>query len=332
MNDSWLESIWQTLLRMHQQQKLPHALLLQGPLGIGKDDLANQLSQAMLCQQTDSTGLACGKCQSCRLFNSGNHPDFLQISPEEAGKAIKVDQIRQMVSALAMTSHAGGYKVVVISPADNMNINAANSLLKTLEEPTDNTLILLVSAAPARLPATVRSRCQTYTCTLPEKDVARKWLSERLDNEGEDIDALLELANGAPYTALALQETDAIGRWQACLEQLAQLANGHLDPVTTAAGWNKKDGLQQVDWFLHALQRMMVTLKTGRQVEQDRLAQLITGDLQSLDCKRLYILMDNISYAINNWSTGLNTQLLIEDILISWAAIFRRSALASGQN
>ncbi len=332
MIDSWHRDVWDRLQNSRQQHKFPHALLLQGPVGIGKDELARLLSQSLLCQNTaDIEGMACGQCQSCRLFNSGNHPDFLQISPEEAGKAIKVDQIRQMVSALAMTSHAGGYKVVVITPADNMNINAANSLLKTLEEPTDNTLILLVSVAPACLPATVRSRCQSYTCVLPETGVARNWLSQQLD-EGEDIDALLELANGAPYTALKLHETDAIKRWLACLEQLAQLANGQLDPVTTAAGWNKKDGLQQVDWFLHALQRMMVTLKTGRQVEQDRLTKLITGDLRSLDCKRLFILMDNISYAINNWSTGLNTQLLIEDILISWAAIFRRSALASGQN
>jgi DNA polymerase-3 subunit delta' len=331
MTDSWLENNWQTLLRTRQQQKLSHAVLLQGPVGIGKDNFANQLSQAMLCQQIDKTGLACGQCQSCRLFSSGTHPDFQQISPEEAGKAIKVDQIRQMTSALTMTSHAGGYKVVVITPADSMNINAANSLLKTLEEPTDNTLMLLVSAVPARLPATVRSRCQTYTCVLPETGVAQKWLSQQLD-EGEDVNALLELANGAPYTALRLQETEAIGRWLACLEQLAQLANGQLDPVTTAAVWNKKDGLQQVDWFLQALQRMIVTLKTGQQVEQDRLATLINGDLHNLDHKRLFILMDNISYAINNWSTGLNTQLLIEDILISWAAIFRRSALASGQN
>lgn len=329
MVDSWLENVWQALLKARQLQKLPHALLLRGPAGIGKAKLSRQLAQAMLCQGEDDQ--ACGQCQSCRLFSSNTHPDFLQIAPEEAGKTIKVDQIRAMAAEMAMTSHAGGYKVAMLSPADSMNINAANSLLKTLEEPTDNTLILLISATPERLPVTVRSRCQSYSCTLPEAAVARQWLSQQLDQH-QYIDALLELANGAPYTALQLHETGAIEAWQACLSQLAELASGRLEPVTVAADWNKDNGRQKISWLLRALQRLVVNLHAGQSPQADRLGKLIPGDLSRLDSKRLFILMDNISYAINHWASGLNTQLLVEDILISWTAIFQRSAKVSGQN
>ncbi len=331
MIDSWLENVWNTLLKGREQQKLPHALLLQGPPGIGKEKLARQLAQAMLCQKFKTEGVACGQCQSCRLFHSNTHPDFLQLMPEEAGKAIKVDQIRAMTTGLSMTSHAGGYKVALITPADSMNINAANSLLKTLEEPTDNTIILLISAKPARLPVTVRSRCQCYSCAPPEPAAARQWLGQQLETE-QDLDGLLELANGAPYAALQLHASGAIGQWQACLDQLAQLASGKLEPVAVAADWNKANGRQKLSWFLRALQRMIVNLQAGKAGEQDRLGKIIPGDLHRLDSKRLYVLMDNAGYAINHWASGLNTQLLLEDILISWFAIFQRSAKASGQN
>lgn len=331
MIDNWLDNLWCSLVRTREQGKLPHALLFQGVSGIGKLKLARQLAQAMLCPQTTASGSACGECHGCRLFNSGTHPDFLQIQPEEPGKAIKVDQIRQMTQELSMTSHAGGYKVVVIVPAENMNINAANSLLKTLEEPTDNTLILLVSEKPAGLPVTVRSRCQAFICPRPALKTAENWLRENLNGE-QDTGALLEMANGAPYLALSLHESDAVKVWVNCLDQLVQLAAGRLEPLTVAADWNKHEGKQKLEWFLLALQKMMLFIQAGEQGKPDRLTAKIQVDLQTLDSRRLFVLMDNIKYAINHWSSGLNTQLLLEDILISWAAIFKRSAMASGQN
>ena len=329
MIDSWLQNVWNLLLNSHQRQKLPHALLLQGPAGIGKHKLSRQLARAMLCQQPRQDGSGCGQCQSCRLFNSGTHPDFLEIVPEEDGKSLKVDQIRQMAAELAMTSHAGGYKVALITPADSMNLNAANSLLKTLEEPTDNTLILLVTSMPSRLPVTIRSRCQACVCTPPEPEVARQWLGQQLDPE-QDLEGLLELANGAPYAALALHETAALASWQDCLQQLAHLASGQQEPVSVAADWNKAGGRQKLGWLLRALQRRVVAIQTGQDTGQDSLGSSIPGDRHRLDDRKLFILMDNIGYAIDHWASGLNTQLLLEDILICWSAVFQRPAQVSG--
>ena len=318
----WLIPVWQQVQLARQQQRLPHALLLTGPAGVGKGLLADALSASLLCQQPQvETGQACGQCQSCRLLAGGTHPDALSIEPEEAGKAIKVDQIRQLSRDLAMTSHAGGYKIARISPAEAMNINAANSLLKTLEEPTDNTLILLVSVTPGRLPVTLRSRCQMLRCPLPARQDAADWLLARPGSRSQ-VDSLLELANGAPFKALELAGTEALEKHQACMQQLVELASGQQDPVAAAAaGWEKDSGVEKLQWFLAAVQDLIRTLQTG-QTGQNRLAQALQDKVRGVDNRRLFALMDEIGDGIRQWSSGLNTQLIVEALLIRWSGIF----------
>jgi DNA polymerase-3 subunit delta' len=156
----WLQPGRNQLQQMIRQGRLPHALLISGSEGLGKRMLADWLAGTLLCEQSHGDVSACGQCSACGWFDNGWHPDLLRLEPEEAGKAIKVDQVRRLGASLGMTSHSGGYKITIVQPADAMNVNAANSLLKTLEEPTANTLLILLTATPGRLPATILSRCQ----------------------------------------------------------------------------------------------------------------------------------------------------------------------------
>ena len=138
----WLQAPWQTLMEAIDQDRVAHALLIRGVPGTGKTQLARDYARRLLCQTPESQK-ACGRCTSCRLFDAGTHPDFSMLAPEETGKAIKVDAVRQMTLEIALTPQYAGYRVVIIDQADALNGNAANALLKSLEEPPNGTVIVL---------------------------------------------------------------------------------------------------------------------------------------------------------------------------------------------
>ncbi|PPD55909.1 MAG: DNA polymerase III subunit delta' [Methylotenera sp.] len=206
----WQKNQWQHI--MQQRATLPHALLLRGSAGIGKQDFALELARSLLCKAPIETH-ACGECASCLWFKEMHHPDFRLISPEDAEssedtpkkKAIKksqisVAQIRQLIDYLSLSQHqASGYRVILISPAETLNIASANALLKMLEEPPANTLFLLVTNQPQRLLATITSRCQAIDMPLPSKQDALSWLKEQ--NVG-NAEAALDYAGAAPLIAL----------------------------------------------------------------------------------------------------------------------------------
>ena len=151
----WQEQRWQQLLQQHREGRLPHALMFNGPPGCGKQQLAGQLVNHLLCN-SPGEGKACGQCKGCQLLKAGSHPDALMIEPDEPGKAIKIDQIRHAAGFVAQTAQMGGYKGIIIAPAESLNINSANALLKILEEPGAKTVFVLVSSQPGRVTPTVR--------------------------------------------------------------------------------------------------------------------------------------------------------------------------------
>ncbi|MCD6055441.1 MAG: holB [Gammaproteobacteria bacterium] len=167
--------------------QIPHAFLFHGEAGLGKLLTAKQYAAILLCQ-TQTGELPCGHCQSCRLQRSDTHPDYQIISPEEAGHAIKIDQIRSLIAFLQQTPQQAGFRVVIITPADALNHAAANSLLKLLEEPGENTVLFLVSDRLMSLPATLKSRCVKLPFLTPAHDTGRVW-----PTEGHDADFLLGL-------------------------------------------------------------------------------------------------------------------------------------------
>ena len=214
---AWNEPVLLSIAR--RLERLPHALLLHGPQGIGKLALAERVARLLLCE-APASARPCGACDGCRWFMAGNHPDFRRVEPEalapqpesapgEEGEAparrakpsneIKVDQIRSLADFLNLKSHRGRLRVALVHPAEDMNPNAANALLKGLEEPPAGAVFLLVAHRPAQLPPTIRSRCVNIPVPLPDRQVAMAWLA----GQGvEDATRWLAYAGGAPLRAL----------------------------------------------------------------------------------------------------------------------------------
>ena len=235
--ESWQREAVDRWQRWLAQNRLPHAVMLTGPVGVGKRRLAQALAAQALCQEPVD-GQACGHCRACELLAAGTHPDTVFTRPEQGSAQIRVDQIRTLIHALTLTPRLGSRRVALIQPADAMNENAANALLKTLEEPGAAILLLLVTAQPQRLPATVRSRCQILPVALPATETARAWLRDHAPDAAEgDRDLALALAADAPCRALELlvDGVPAVGR--EVRDRLAALAAGEVGVSEFGSQW-----------------------------------------------------------------------------------------------
>lgn len=246
------------------QDRLPHALLLAGPAGIGKLMLARTFAQARLCEGSKTNhGIACGKCESCHWFERGSHPDFRQISPasldggsesesKKPSKEITVDQARDLEEFLRIGGHRSGFRIALIYPADAMNRSGANALLKILEEPGDGAHFILVSSRPEELIPTIRSRCQTLAVPVPERAVAEQTLENLI---GRGSLSLLDLVGGAPFAAQELATGDAKALLDQCIRILE--TGPDADPVAAAnaldlllSKTSRSLGMWQIiDWF-----------------------------------------------------------------------------------
>ncbi len=228
---------------------MPHAYLLHGPAGIGKRVLAENLVHFLLCQRP-AGGKACGQCKACQLLAAGTHPDFFQLEPEEPEKPIRVDQVRELVGFVVQTAQLGGRKVVLLEPAEAMNLNAANALLKSLEEPSGDTVLLLISHQPSRLLPTIKSRCVQQACPQPSAEQARAWLAGTLPAEPvEALDELLVLAGGSPLTALRLQGHGVREQRAQVVEGVKKLLKQQVAPGQLAESWNAVPLPLLFDWF-----------------------------------------------------------------------------------
>lgn len=293
----WLLPLQTQLERAIVGDRLPHALWLQLTVGSGAEQLAKWIAARLFCQ--DASSKPCGYCLACRRVSAEEHPDVLWLRPIEDSKEIKIDQIRELASSLSLTSHGGGRKVAVISPADRLNRNAANALLKTLEEPPGDALLILLGGDPSRVPATVRSRCLRLALATPPMAQWVEWLrSER--GGGIDWAAVLEVLGPEPLQALEI-DAEALDHLQRDTRRaLDQALLGTLDPVATAELWGKEDYLPRVRcieaWVLARL----------RESTQQRTALPTTTLLELLDELR----------EARQWAdTPLNKPLIIERLL-----------------
>ncbi len=225
----WQQSGWEQLGQSLQVQRFPHALLVTGSAGIGKLHFCRALSALLLCHEPIA-GTACGRCRSCTLLQAGTHTDLLDLGLDDGSRQIKVDQIRQLGEFLSKTASLGERKLVVLNPADAMNANAANALLKNLEEPTASTYLLLVSANLSRIMPTVRSRCQNVPMADPTLEACTAWV-EQLCGDGQLAQSLLEHSQGKPLLAQQLFESDQLLQQQALAKGLEALVAGSISPL-----------------------------------------------------------------------------------------------------
>lgn len=315
----WHATQWRTLTERVVAGNLPHALLLTGVGGVGKRRFARLFAKAVLCERPGERHEPCGNCRSCTLFEAGSHPDFLFVRPEEEGKDITIGQVRTLTAQVALKSQYGHHRVVVLDPAEQMNSNAANALLKTLEEPGADTLLLLVSDRASALLATIRSRCQQVAFRVPPKTEALAWLEAQLDDSGA-AGSLLGLAGGAPLHAVELAREGTATHYQGLLADLEATAAGG-DPITMAAKWAKmplEDGIS----LWNRLFAELIRLKCGVPATQEHLHGM-SGRLQAVsdtvDLGRLFAQLDNGLRALRLARGQINQQLLLDELWIGWS-------------
>ena len=328
----WHHALWRGLTA--RRERLPHALLLQGPRGLGKAALAARLARALLCLQPAADGEACGVCKSCRLFASGTHPDFVKVLPAEEGKAILVDQIRALSGFFYLRPHTAARKIAIITPAEAMNLNAANSLLKVLEEPPLGSVLVLVSSQPASLPVTVRSRCSRLDFAVPPRELTLGWFAG-LANKPEQAELYLELAGGAPLLALALAEAGFLEQRERLLEDMDKLSTGADTPLACAARWKQWDAERCLSWLLgfaaDVIKLAMLAaahrkqgggaggLSLANPDARDRLQAMA----ERLNLSQMFSFFDIVSQARKLLSGPLDELLLLEDVLIRWSRLSR---------
>jgi DNA polymerase-3 subunit delta' len=283
---AWNQPILDSLAK--RVERLPHALLVYGPRGVGKLALAERISQFLLCESTAKK--PCDACDACRWFLAGNHPDFRRLEPESLAKdpsaemqeeaparrtkqpsiEIKVDQVRELADFLYVGSHRGRSRIALVHPAEDMNENAANALLKGLEEPPAGALFILVSHRPAQLLPTIRSRCVAIPVPIPPRDTALAWLAAQ---GMKDPQRWLAYAGGAPLRAMEYADEPEIRLIpvddREALEPLAEaLLKMALDRALLAFGLPPK---YRTATGKVSLEKAPQWLAFARQLGQDRL-------------------------------------------------------------
>ncbi len=299
----WQETLWDSLNSSVEQGRLPHALLISGPSGIGKMRLAKALAQHLLCT-AEMTKYACGSCKGCQLLAAGNHADITYLEPEDIGKPIKIDPVRALCESLSKTPQQGGWKVAIITPAEVMNNNAANALLKNLEEPQPKTLLILVSHRPSLLSATIRSRCQKINMPIPDRRTSSQWLTE-VTGDQSAVDNVLFLAAGKPLLALDYLQSDNLQQRQDFEALIDQVRRGDVSPLSAAQQCQKLDADETIDWFSSYVHR------------------LATTDLADRPIPALFDFSDKLLQA-RSWvvTNNPNLQLLWEELLMDWLMVF----------
>lgn len=251
----WCEANWQTILHRIDVGRLPHALLFSGVAGVGKRQFASCVAARLLCD--DPGEYACGHCDSCRWLKLEHHPDFYFIAPLEDKKNISIAQVRELQTKLANTPQHSQYQVVVIQPAEAMNVAASNALLKTLEEPAGKVVLLLVTDHENRLLPTIASRCQRIKISVPDAELAAKWLSQ---HGVPDADALLAFCGNIPGTALQWAEKSDL-RLQ-LLNEIQAVCDGVTLPSKIAESW-QKDYLHDGLTVLNSVVQDLIRLQCG---------------------------------------------------------------------
>jgi len=310
---SWLEEQTAMLKRAHRAGRVPHALLIHEAPGAGGEWLAFFSAQLVLCQHPERA--PCGACVACRRVAALQHPDLTSVRPQGTSQQIRIEQVRDLCAELALTSHAaGGYKVGILAPADALNRFAANALLKTLEEPPQRTLLMLVASQPSRLPPTILSRCQRLRVRAPSREQALGWLL-RTRGAGE-WNAALDLLGEAPMLAVQADAAEVAAIGAESRRALEELLVGEADPVAVSERWARSQWPLRLlcfeNWLTEKLRRagnasgFLTELRDGPYLSE-------RGTF--LNIRELFRLIDEVRELRATLDAPLNRGLAVEALL-----------------
>jgi len=316
----WLSAQTEALAAAFARAHLPHALLIHEAPGGGGEWLASWAAQLVLCRNPGAA--PCGACPGCARVRARQHPDLAWVSPQEDSRQIRIEQVRELAAELALTSHGGGYKVGIITPADALNRFAANALLKTLEEPPARTLLVLVATQPSRLPATILSRCQRLTVRAPQRAQSLRWLHEA---RGEGPwEAALDVLGEAPLLAAASDPGEVAQVGADARETLEALAGGRTDPVAQAERWARSQLPLRLLCFENWLtERIRQGERSGAFLTELRAAPYLSAGGTFLNIRELFGLVDEVRDLRATLDVPLNRGVALE-------ALFRRIVPAGG--
>jgi DNA polymerase-3 subunit delta' len=301
--------------------RLPHSTLVLSPPGLGAEPLAGWMAALALCDAAAEAS-PCGACASCALLRSDSHPDFHLVQLEADAKQIKVDQVRELIGVLALRSYRGGYKVGIIEGAETLNANGANAFLKTLEEPAEDTLLVLIARPTHRLPATIASRCLRLVLRPPDSPTALAWLKDRGTASDDHWAPALALAGGAPLLALQYNEVGMAALEREMQEGVRAMAAGAIDVTLLAEQWAKGHVGLRIAWLENWITQQVHTLLAGAGSPQSAERVRLPGSLLKPKIRALFELLDCARELRRLASTGINQQLALEALLLGGRTAF----------
>ena len=312
----WQADQWRQSLRYLICKRLAHAILISGPSAIGKLEFCLSYIQRMNCTQPTKENNACGACRNCNFFKARTHPDIRMLNVDEDVDQIKVDDIREINQFMSLSRQQGLYKIVCINQADLMNINAANALLKTLEEPPANSILFLISHRADALLATLKSRCQIWRFCVPSNNQALKWLQQQ--TESAAWESLLPVSGNRPLLALQLYETGLGEARTAFYRDISQLMH-HKEKVTKISAKLQNEELETLVSWLQSWCADLVRCHYRKEpvtLENPDIRRSLHSLVGQVDLQSLFSFWDKLIELRRFSSAPLNKRLFIEDMLI----------------
>ena len=310
----WQQPVWETLTQRFPQ--IGHGLLFYGKTGCGKHAFAQHFLAWILCLNK-SLSSACGECSSCQWLKSGTHPNYVHISTDEENKKqnakIKIEKIRDLLPFVQQT--VDGWRVILIEPAEALNIASANAMLKTLEEPGDRVLIILLADHYLKLPATIRSRLQHYALDRISPAQSEQYLQQHLAVEWHSkIPLLMNLSNMMPLQALELAELDWLNRRGEFVQDWQKLVVQKSMPMQFATKWNKELTFVNFIQMFEYLLSDIICVKLNQAVKNTDLDFSVLSEQYTLE--NLFSIYEDLQQAKLKVDQNVQTNLIIDQLFI----------------
>lgn len=322
----WQRQVWAQLVAAQREDRLGHALLLAGPAGSGKKHFAYCVASALWCRQPDADGAGCGGCPDCRQVQSEAHSGYFLLRVEEDKRDISIEAVRELSEKLTFTAHDGRAKVAVIDPVDALNVNGVNALLKTIEEPSPGSHLLLITERPQALTATLRSRCQRIRLAAPPPDLALTWLGTETGGNvpADHLKQALEVAFGAPLRAAELLADKGLELRLGWQRAMLDLAASKAEPLAVADAIGKDGAIDWLQWLFGWL-TMLMRARVAPSTAGDPAVAVLAARLPAELLDRYIAEVQTALYGVRG---AADKRLILDGLLIGWLGLLARAGRA----